>query len=152
MVQERDRDMDLLRWLIALDFGERMEENCIVLLLLLHLSSSFALIPGCLAACLLGGREGEREYNTTRQANHKNRGLISANRSNEATLPLTIPRSLLRSSTKDLCLIDARNNDSGNVKRRGLSEPNPPLLFPNCRTLEYHHLPSQMGGEGDGIL
>ena len=34
--------------------------------------------------------------------NHRNRGRTSADRSTEATLMLTVPRSLIKSSTKDL--------------------------------------------------
>ena len=36
--------------------------------------------------------------------NLRNKGLISADRSNKATLLLTIPRSLFKSSAKDLAL------------------------------------------------
>ena len=34
--------------------------------------------------------------------NHRNRGRTSADRSTRATLMLTVPRSLIKSSTKDL--------------------------------------------------
>ena len=38
----------------------------------------------------------------TRETNLQNKGLISVDRSNKATLLLTIPRSLFKSSAKDL--------------------------------------------------
>ncbi|TPX52929.1 hypothetical protein PhCBS80983_g06409 [Powellomyces hirtus] len=38
-----------------------------------------------------------------------NKGLISADRSNKATLLLTIPRSLFKSSAKDLTLSNILN-------------------------------------------
>jgi len=54
-----------------------------------------------------GGRLGGYELTGTavRQStctNHRNRGRTSADRSTKATLMLTVPRSLNKSSTKDL--------------------------------------------------
>ena len=58
---------------------------------------------------LLGGvdREGGYELTGTKLTsstctNHRNRGRTSADRSTKATLMLTVPRSLTKSSTKDL--------------------------------------------------
>ena len=48
-----------------------------------------------------GGGEG-RERNATGVTNLHNKGLISEDRSNKATLLLTIPRCLFKSSAKDL--------------------------------------------------
>lgn len=44
----------------------------------------------------------------SRRTNRKNKGLISVDRSNKATLLLTIPRSILKSSTMDLSLSTQR--------------------------------------------
>ena len=38
----------------------------------------------------------------------KNKGLISVDHSNKTTLPLTIPRSIFKSSTKDLFLATSK--------------------------------------------
>ncbi len=48
--------------------------------------------------------EEEEETSTVRFTNRQNQGLISADRGTKATLMLTIPRSIFKSSTKDLSL------------------------------------------------
>ena len=49
-------------------------------------------VRACVHACRGGGAQDKSE----------NKGLISEDRSNKTTLPLTIPRSLFKSSAKDL--------------------------------------------------
>ena len=54
-------------------------------------------------------KRGRREFkppdvNLQKKVKSENKGLISEDRSNTATLPLTIPRSLFKSSAKDLAL------------------------------------------------
>ena len=45
---------------------------------------------------------GEEEWSSRERTNHGNKGLISVDRRTKPTLILTIPRSLFKSSTKDL--------------------------------------------------
>lgn len=71
----------------------------------------------CMMPCLLGGSAdgqikpggadkgvwiGKQLQEQSTCTNHRNRGRTSADRSTEATLMLTVPRSLIKSSTKDL--------------------------------------------------
>lgn len=46
----------------------------------------------------------KRDAFQEKKVKSENKGLISEDRSNTATLPLTIPRSLFKSSAKDLAL------------------------------------------------
>ena len=49
-----------------------------------------------------GGVRIDRDAETSACTNQRNRGRTSADRSTKATLMLTVPRSLIKSSTKDL--------------------------------------------------
>ena len=56
-----------------------------------------------LGGCRLGGVRIDRDVGMTSTCtNQRNRGRTSADRSTKATLMLTVPRSLIKSSTKDL--------------------------------------------------
>jgi hypothetical protein len=52
----------------------------------------------------LGGCEFDKDrlFGQSTCTNHRNRSKTSADRSTKATLMLTVPRSLIKSSTKDL--------------------------------------------------
>ena len=71
-------------------------------------AAAVKLLLGCVYWIkLLGGRQGGYELTGTKLTsstctNHRNRGRTSADRSTKATLMLTVPRSLTKSSTKDL--------------------------------------------------
>ena len=71
-------------------------------------------------------------YSTQKETNRENKGLISVDRSNKTTLPLTIPRSIFKSSAKDLFLATSKLYMFG---VRGLSplqhnETQEPKLYP----------------------